>query len=133
MLAGLVHSSDVLIWALWSVIPLVLFIRGRYKLGAVATVVVLFMIAVYLPSGAGARERAQRMACLKNQEDIARAIDEAAKAKGSKTGDTVDIKELVGKLSYGTMPTCPAGGTYTITKVGEPPTCSLGNHKPDEH
>jgi hypothetical protein len=26
-------------------------------------------------------------------------------------------------------PVCPAGGTYTIGAIGEPPTCSVPDHK----
>jgi hypothetical protein len=31
------------------------------------------------------------------------------------------------------IPKCPAGGTYTIGKVGEPPTCSLGTNVTPAH
>lgn len=122
-----------MIWALWSVIPVVLFLRGRRKLGIAAAVIVLIMIAVYLPSSAGARERAYRAACLQNQQEIAQAVEQVAKAKGAKPGDNIDLKEVTAKLPAGTMPVCGAGGTYTITKVGEAPVCSLAGHKPDGH
>jgi len=28
----------------------------------------------------------------------------------------------------GNLPKCPSGGIYTIGKIGEPPTCSLGTN-----
>ena len=119
--------------ALWSVIPIFFFLRGRRKAGMVAAVIVLIMIAVYLPSGAGARERAQRIGCLQNQQEITEAISQAAKANGAKPGDVIDIKEVAAKLSGGQLPRCPAGGSYTISKFGVVPVCSVENHKPDGH
>lgn len=110
LLGALVQSRDVMIWALWSVIPIFLFLRGRRKAGVVTGVIVLFMIAVYLPSSRGAKERAQRAACLQNQQEIAQAIDQVAKANGAKPSEIITAKEVSAKLSGGEMPTCPAGG-----------------------
>jgi hypothetical protein len=36
-----------------------------------------------------------------------------------------DLTNYIKLNSLGKIPPCPSGGTYQISKVGEPPTCSL--------
>jgi hypothetical protein len=45
----------------------------------------------------------------------------------AKVNDIVTMGDVVPYFPNG-IPKCPAGGTYTIGKVGEPPTCSLGTN-----
>jgi len=49
---------------------------------------------------------------------------EKSKANGTPVTED-DIKPYI---RGGTLPTCPAGGKYTIGKVGELPTCSITGH-----
>jgi hypothetical protein len=37
-----------------------------------------------------------------------------------------DIKIYIKLDAKGNLPKCPSGGTYTIGKIGDKPTCSLG-------
>jgi hypothetical protein len=37
-----------------------------------------------------------------------------------------DIKPYIKLDSNGNLPKCPAGGKYTIGRIGDKPTCSLG-------
>ncbi len=131
MLGALVHSGDVIKWLLWLVIPVVFLLMGRRKLGIAGIVVVILMILISLPSGAGARENAQRASCLSNQQTIEQAVNQLAKTKGAKAGDAIDAQEMAALLKGIGMPSCPAGGTYLITKFGEHPACSLGTHAPE--
>jgi hypothetical protein len=68
-------------------------------------------------------------ACINNLRQIDGAKNEWA-LETSKTNGTVatedDIKPYIKLDSNGDLPKCPQGGNYTIGKVGEPPTCSLG-------
>jgi hypothetical protein len=46
------------------------------------------------------------------------------------TNDAVAWSDIAAYLpGQGMMPTCPAGGTYTLGKLGEPPRCSLPGHQ----
>ena len=75
----------------------------------------------------------QQNACVNNLRQIDGAKNEWALENG-KTNGTVatedDIKPYIKLDANGNLPKCPQGGTYTIGKVGEPPTCSLGKTKP---
>jgi len=71
----------------------------------------------------------QQNACINNLRQIDSAKQEWALENG-KTNGTVctenDIKPYIKLDASGNIAKCPQGGTYTIGKVGEPPTCSLG-------
>lgn len=70
----------------------------------------------------------QRNACINNLRQIDGAKNEWALEKGKKKGDPVTEADLLPYLQGGVFPKCPAGGTYTIGKVGEKPTCSIPGH-----
>jgi outer membrane lipoprotein-sorting protein len=81
---------------------------------------------------APSREARQRNACINNLRQIDVAKNEFALEKGKKNGDTVtedDIKLYIRLDANGNLPKCPSGGTYTIGKVGENPTCSIPGHE----
>ena len=67
--------------------------------------------------------------CIINLRKIDAAKDEWAMNNG-KTNGTVctasDITPYIKLDANGNLPKCPSGGTYTVGKIGEPPTCSLG-------
>jgi hypothetical protein len=45
------------------------------------------------------------------------------------TNDTPTWADLVGSDGYlKSLPRCPGGGTYTIGKISEPPSCSIAEH-----
>ena len=76
-------------------------------------------------------EAQQRNACINNLRQIDAAKNEFALEKGKKLGDPVtadDIKPYIKLDADGNLPKCPSGGTYTIGKVGENPTCSIPGH-----
>ena len=66
------------------------------------------------------------------------AKNEWALEHNAKSNDIVTIKDIRPYIerernnsfikldAKGNLPKCPSGGTYTIGKIGEPPTCSLG-------
>jgi hypothetical protein len=74
----------------------------------------------------------QRNACINNLRQIDAAKNEWALEKGKPNGTPVtedDIKPYIKLDANGNFPKCPAGGTYTIGKVGEKPTCSIPGHE----
>ena len=73
----------------------------------------------------------QRNACINNLRQIDAAINEWALEKGKANGTVVteaDIKPYIKLDASGNLPKCPAGGTYTLGKVGGHPTCTVLGH-----
>lgn len=73
-------------------------------------------------------EDSQRNVCINNLRQIDAAKNQFALEKGKANGDTVTEADITPYLVGGKMPVCPSGGTYTIGKVGEKPTCSTAGH-----
>jgi outer membrane lipoprotein-sorting protein len=71
----------------------------------------------------------QRNACINNLRQIDAAKNEFALEKGKTNGAAVTEADITPYLPGGKLPTCPSGGTYTIGKVGENPTCSIPGHE----
>src|SRR5579883_1510091 len=65
-------------------------------------------------------------ACARNLELIAQGKRAWAESNNKGPDDTPTEADLMSFVRH--MPTCPAGGTYTLGKVGEPPTCSIPAH-----
>jgi hypothetical protein len=82
-------------------------------------------------NAATARARAQQNACINNLRQIDAAENQWALENHKKTGDPVteaDIKPYIKLDANGNLPKCPAGGKYTLGKLGETPTCSIPGH-----
>lgn len=71
--------------------------------------------------------------CINNLRDINAAKNEWALENGKTNGVVVVANQLTNYLHHGIMPKCPSGGVYTIGKVGELPTCSLGTNVNPPH
>ena len=72
-------------------------------------------------------------ACVNNLRQIDAAINQFALEHGKHTGDPVtfdDITPYIKLDRFGKVPSCPAGGIYTIDPIGTSPTCSLGTNLP---
>jgi len=83
--------------------------------------------AIAIPNFVKARATAQRNACINNLRQIDAAKQQWALEKGKQATDVPtwdDIRPYLYKI-----PSCPAGGTYTINAVGEKPTCSVPGHE----
>jgi hypothetical protein len=67
--------------------------------------------------------------CINNLRIIDAAKEQYALEKGLADGDAIaEPGALEVYLPGGALPTCPAGGKYSINAVGKPPTCSVPNH-----
>ena len=90
------------------------------------------LAAIGIPSFLHARTRSQATACINNLRQIETAVQQVAIEKGKHVGDDVnypdDITPYIKLNSDSSIPPCPAGGDYSLKKVGEIPqaVCSLG-------
>jgi hypothetical protein len=85
------------------------------------------LAAIAIPNFVKARSTSQQNACINNLRQLDAAKNEWALEKGKKSTDTPTMDDL--KPYLGKIPHCPAGGTYTINAVGQPPECSIPGHK----
>ena len=92
-----------------------------------AVAVPAMLAAIAVPNFIKARTVSQQNACINNLRQIDAAKNQWALEKGKKPTDTPTMDDL--KLYLGKIPHCPAGGTYTINAVGQPPECSIPGHK----
>jgi hypothetical protein len=68
-------------------------------------------------------------ACINNLRIIDSAKDQWALEHGKTSNDIPtwdDVRPYLGRLPSNNIPVCPSGGTYTLGRVGSPPTCSIG-------
>jgi hypothetical protein len=72
----------------------------------------------------------KRNACINNLRQIDAAANEFALEHSKTNGDAINYPEdLTPYFKFtkdGKILPCPSGGNYSIKKVGELPTCSLG-------
>ena len=89
------------------------------------------LAAIAIPNFVKARQEAQAKACINNLKQLDAAANQFALERGRKTGDAVsypdDLTPYVKLNSAGSLPPCPAGGSYSVTTVGTNPVCSLGS------
>jgi hypothetical protein len=78
-----------------------------------------------------ARAAAYANTCINNLRQIDAALNQFALEAGKRTGDPVhfpnDLTPYIRLNSKGEIPGCPEGGTYSVIRVGDTPTCSLSN------
>jgi prepilin-type N-terminal cleavage/methylation domain-containing protein len=97
----------------------------------IVVAIIGLLAAIAIPNFIKARATSQQNACINNLRQISGAIDEWALETGQSTGASVANVQTVSvyiKLnSNNSVPSCPAGGTYTTSSVGAVPevTCSL--------
>jgi hypothetical protein len=72
----------------------------------------------------------QRFSCINNLRQIDAAAQQFALENHLTNGSPInfpsDLTPYIKLNSAGKIPSCPQGGIYHISKVGETPTCSLG-------
>ena len=64
--------------------------------------------------------------CLNNLRELDAMKNEWAFEHHATNGEIIPMDQFTNYFRSGEIPKCPSGGTYTIGKIGEPPTCSLG-------
>jgi len=104
---------------------------GQAVLILPAVAVVGLLSAIAIPNFVKARTVSQQNACINNLRLFDAAKQQWSLEKNKKSTDTPEASDLqpyLGRGPNGEMPTCPAGGVYTIGTVGEKPTCSIPGH-----
>ena len=105
----------------------------------IVVAIIGLLAAIALPSFVKARATSQANACINNLRQIEAACQQIAIAKNLANGATIDLRADVSpyiKLnSSGSIPSCPAGGTYSLLVVGSNPQsiCSLGSSVTPAH
>jgi general secretion pathway protein G len=96
---------------------------------AIGMVLIPFMLAIFVPNFVKARETAQKNICIKNLRRIEGAKEVWALQNNKDTNSAPTMQELTTFFKGATNRIrCPAGGTYSLNRVGVPPTCSIASH-----
>jgi len=97
---------------------------------ALGLFLVPMMAAIAIPNFVKAREMAQRNMCINNLRRIEGAKEVWALQNPGKTNTAPTILDLSPYLNGNVVKLeCPAGGTYSINALGEPPSCSIPKHR----
>jgi competence protein ComGC len=97
----------------------------------VTSIVGLFIglvMVVVVPNFVKSHATSAANPCINNLLQIDAAAQEFALEKGKTNGETINYPDDLTPYinSQGQIPPCPKGGVYSIKKVGDVPTCSLG-------
>ena len=97
---------------------------------------ILCFIIMLIPSRPGSRTSPAN-ACINTLRQIDAAACGFALENGKHPGDKIvfpnDLTPYIKLNAAGKIPSCPSGGTYNITRVGDKPTCSLGTTMTPPH
>jgi len=98
------------------------------------------LVAIALPNFIKSRATSQQNACINNLRQIGSAIEQWAMETGQAAGSpppglATDLTPYIQLNSNSAVPTCPAGGSYTINNVSSVPqmTCSLSSLPSNPH
>src|SRR6266446_2234911 len=86
---------------------------------------VVFGMVIVVPYFVRARYEMSANACVNNLRQIAGAKEEWALENKKQASDIPTSAEIAVYLGGNKLPICPAGGTYTMRRVGEDPRCSI--------
>lgn len=87
----------------------------------VAALVVLVGVAYFVP----ARNMSQMNACRGQMRALSSSIEQWSMVSRATNGTPIDAEQMLQYFKGHTMPRCPAGGEYSVTVLGKPPSCSV--------
>ena len=104
----------------------------------IVVAIIGLLAAIAIPNFIRARATSQANACINNLRQIDAAINEWALENGQHSGSSVSAGFPTNVMAYiklnsaGSLPPCPAGGTYQTTTVGATPqvNCTLSSLTP---
>lgn len=99
----------------------------------IVVAIIGLLAAIAIPNFVKARETSRLNACVNNLRQMDGAIQQWAletKAAANATVTSADILSYIKKDASNSLPDCPSGGTYTITRVDTAPTCSVTTPQP---
>jgi hypothetical protein len=106
-------------WFAWS---------RRWRL--IASLLVTLSVLLLLSDGGrfpASRTKVDQAKCVVNLRQLAEAKRSWATLTKPETTTAPQPSDLAQYLKQGLLPLCPAGGTYTLGAVHEPPRCSLAH------
>jgi hypothetical protein len=84
------------------------------------------LAAIAIPNFEKARATSQQNACINNLRQLDAAKNQWALENSKKNEDVPTMTDLKPYLRH--LGTCPAGGTYKLNSMAEPPTCTVPGH-----
>ena len=97
----------------------------------IVVAIIGLLAAIAIPNFVKARTTSQQNACINNLRQIDAAANQFALEKGQTTGAPInypsDLTPYIKMNSSGSVPTCPAGGSYADAAVGAGPSCTLSS------
>jgi hypothetical protein len=101
--------------------------------GYVGIALIALLAASAIPNFLMARKVAEKNNCINNLRVIDQAKQQWAMDNSKTTNDVPTAQDIQKYLQkYLAQPSaylhCPSGGTYSINKVGAPPTCTVPGH-----
>jgi hypothetical protein len=108
----------------------------RWRFGFLGIIVLVCIIGFFVwaatPNFINRNRTSLKYICINNLRQIDAAAREFAFEHNKTNGDVInfpnDLTPYMKLNEYGKIPSCPSGGTYSIKKVGDKPTCSLGTN-----
>ena len=89
------------------------------------------LVLVGGPNFIRARSTSACNACVNNLRQLDAAANQLALERSLTTGTRInfpnDLTPYIKLNSTGKIPSCPNGGIYSLKKIGDTPTCSLGS------
>jgi len=94
----------------------------------IVVAIIGIIVAIAVPAFLRARERSRASSCQENLAKIDSAKEQYALEFKLTNGQAVaSTAEVIGANKYlKRAPFCPSGGSYTYNRIGETPTCSIG-------
>jgi len=97
----------------------------------IVVAIIGLLAAIAIPNFVKARINAQTDACIDNLRQLDGAVQTWALEHSQAPSATVTSGDVLPYLGHGTAgqwPTCPAGGTYSVTTVNAKPSCTISGH-----
>jgi prepilin-type N-terminal cleavage/methylation domain-containing protein len=95
----------------------------------IVVAIIGLLAAIAIPNFVKARTASQTSACIANLKQIQGAIATWALEAKKSSSASVATAQIFGAANYiKVKPSCPAGGSYTITTVQTAPTCGVSGH-----
>jgi len=100
----------------------------------IVVAIIGLLATIAIPNFVKARATSQANSCINNLRQIDAAANQFALEQGRTTGSsltlTTDLTPYLKLNSNGSIPPCPASGTYALSVVGTNPTCTLSTLTP---